>query len=189
MNSSEWPPGYARAVSVSAGQYVVRVLSGDLSAFDHLASDARLVDRVDLRESEELPCSVTVSERGKTVLVATFMYELAGGLGPALALIPDTHRLFVGAGEELLCYDLAEPRRLWRDKADFGLWGWEIVGDTVLMSAELEFAAWDSAGEKLWSTGNTGVEPPWSYSVADDQVTLDVMGEVSQFNLRVGPRR
>src|SRR5258708_2657028 len=108
----------------------------------------------------------------------------AGGLCPAIALLPDVHRLFVGAGEELFCYDLIEPRRLWRDRADTGLWGWEIAGATVLMSAELELAAWDKAGEKLWTTF---VEPPWSYVVAEDHVTLDVMGEMSRFNLRDGP--
>lgn len=179
-------PDYARRVSLSAGQYVVEVHPGHPSTFDQLASGARLVDVTDLRASEGRPCSVIVSEHGKTVLVTSFRYQLAGGLGPAVALLPDVHRLFVGAGEEVFCYDLAEPRRLWRDKADTGLWGWEIVGATVLMSAELEFAAWDKAGEKLWSTF---VEPPWSYAFDGDQVTLDVMGEISQFNLRAGPSR
>lgn len=179
-------PEYARRVSVSAGRYAVEVRPGHPSTFDNLASVARLVDVTDLRTSEGRPCSVIVSEHGKTVLVASFRYQLRGGLGPAIALLPEVHRLFVGAGEELFCYDLAEPRRLWRDKADTGLWGWEIAGATVLMSAELEFGAWDKAGEKLWSTF---VEPPWSYLVADDQVSLDVMGEISQFNLRAGPSR
>ena len=179
-------PEYARRVSLCAGRYVVEVHPGHLSTFDHLASVARLVDVTDLRSSEGRPCSVVVSENGKTVLVTSFRYQLHGGLGPAVALLPEVHRLFVGAGEELFCYDLAEPKRLWRDNADTGLWGWEIAGATVLMSAELEFAAWDKAGEKLWSTF---VEPPWSYTVADDQVTLDVMGEISQFNLRTGPSR
>jgi hypothetical protein len=179
-------PEYARGVRVSAGQYVVEVHPGHLSTFERLASVARLVDVVDLRSSEGRPCSVTVSERGKMVLVASFRYQLEGGLGLAVALLPDVHRLFVGAGDELFCYDLAQPRRLWRDNADTGLWGWEIVGDTVLMSAELEFAAWDKSGEKLWSTF---VEPPWSYVVADGSVALDVMGEMSRFTVREGPER
>jgi hypothetical protein len=101
-------------------------------------------------------------------------------------LVSEAHRLFIGAGEEIFCYDLSAPCRLWHDTADFGLWGWEVVRNTVLMSAELEFAAWDQAGEKLWSTF---VEPDWSYQVDGDHVTLDVMGEISRFELRVGPQK
>ena len=119
------------------------------------------------------------------MIVGTFRYELAGGLGTAIAVIPEAHRLFIGAGEEIFCYDLSTPQRLWRDTADNGLWGWEIVRDTVLMSAELELAAWDVTGQKLWSTF---VEPPWSYRLQDDQITLDVMGKSTRFELRIGPR-
>jgi hypothetical protein len=52
------------------------------------------------------------------------------------------------------------------------------------MSAELEFAAWDINGRKLWSTF---VEPPWSYEIRGDQVELDVMGRKSTFVLAIGP--
>ena len=50
-------------------------------------------------------------------------------------------------------YELApSPRRLSEDSADVGFWSWAQHGETVLMSAELELAAWSSAGRKLWST-------------------------------------
>jgi hypothetical protein len=179
-------PAYARSVTASAGQYVVSIHLGHLPTFETIALNAKLVDVANLRSAEGRPCFLVVSERGKTLIVASFRYDLAGGLGPAIAIIPERQRLFVGAGEELLCYDLSEPRRLWSDKADTGLWKWEIVDDTVLMSAELELAAWDQSGEKLWSRF---VEPPWSYTVKAGQVTLDVMGEISTFGLRVGPSR
>jgi len=151
-----------------------------------MASTAKLVDELDLRQAEGRPCSFTVSQRGKTLIVGTFRYELRGGLGPAIALVPEAHTLFIGAGQEIFCYDLTAPRRLWHDNADYGLWGWEVVRDTVLMSAELELAAWDQTGQKLWSTS---VEPPWSYQVDADLVTLDVMGKISNFELRVGPQK
>lgn len=179
-------PDYARTVGASAGPYVARVHLGHLPDLETLAVAAKLVESTDLREPRGHPCSFTVTERGNILIVATFGFELAGGHGPALALLPDMHRLFIGAGEELFCYDLTEPRRLWSDHADTGLWGWEVVEDTVLMSAELELAAWDQAGGKLWSRF---VEPPWSYTVTAGQLTLDVMGEISKFGLRVGPVR
>ena len=42
----------------------------------------------------------------------------------------------------------------------------------------------DLDGRKLWSGF---AEPPWTYAVAGDEVTLDVMGEVTRFGLREGP--
>jgi hypothetical protein len=78
------------------------------------------------------------------------------------------------------------PRRLWEDEADTGFWSWVQFDDVVLMSAELELAAWTAEGVKLWTTF---VEPPWSYSVSQGAVHLDVMGDRSSFSLRQGPRR
>ena len=54
------------------------------------------------------------------------------------------------------------------------------------MSAELEPAAGDLSGGKLWSTF---VEPPWDYEVWDTQLELDVMGKKSSFSARIGPVR
>ena len=54
----------------------------------------------------------------------------------------------------------------------------------MLMAAELEFAAWDIHGAKLWTTF---VEPPWTYRVEGDLVHLDVMGNMSSFPLAAGP--
>jgi hypothetical protein len=84
----------------------------------------------------------------------------------------------------LLAYDLRHVRRIWEDEADTGFWGWGRHGDVILMSAELEFAAWDLHGAKLWSTF---VEPPWSYEFREGRIELDVMGEKSSFDLNAGP--
>jgi hypothetical protein len=73
--------------------------------------------------------------------------------------------------------------RQWQDDADTGFWGWRLHDDVVVMSAELELAAWTTGGEKLWTTF---VEPPWSYAVEDSTVRLDVMGEISEFPLQRG---
>lgn len=53
------------------------------------------------------------------------------------------------------------------------------------MAAELELSAWDIQGKKLWSSF---AEPPWSFSVVEGQVCLDVMETKSTFGLHQGPR-
>jgi hypothetical protein len=53
------------------------------------------------------------------------------------------------------------------------------------MSAELELAAWDTHGRKLWTRF---VEPPWAYTVNGDTIRLDVMGDVSHLRLETGER-
>jgi len=92
--------------------------------------------------------------------------------------------LFVGAGERLLAYQLDGPKRLWEDRADTGFLGWNQHGDTVLMAAELELAAWDTTGRKLWTMF---VEPPWGYQVNDGTIELDVMAKKQMFGVRDGP--
>ena len=52
------------------------------------------------------------------------------------------------------------------------------------MAAELEFAAWNTHGQKLWAMF---VEPPWSYSVQNGVIQLDVMDNLSTFSLLTGP--
>ena len=61
---------------------------------------------------------------------------------------------------------------------------WKRHGEVVLMSAELELAAWDLQGNKLWSAF---VEPPWTYEVHGTRVALEVMGQRSDFNVTAGP--
>lgn len=103
---------------------------------------------------------------------------------PGLILIAETHLLLVGAGTRLLAYDLAAPRRLWQDEAEMGFWAWKRHGNVVIMSAELELAAWSIRGRKLWTTF---VEPPWDYQVIHGKIQLDVMGQTSIFELETGP--
>jgi hypothetical protein len=105
---------------------------------------------------------------------------------PNVLVVPETDRLFLGVGERLLGYDLLQPARLWEDATMCGMYDWTRHGDVILMSAELELAAWDITGRKLWSAW---AEPPWHYTVEGAAVVLDVMGAVSRFDLRTGPRR
>jgi hypothetical protein len=108
-----------------------------------------------------------------------------GGFPPGVLIVPETEVAFIGAGTRLLCYRRAADQwvRLWEDAADVGLWGWRRHGEVVVMSAEIEIAAWNVRGEKLWTTF---VEPPWGYEVIEGTVRLDVMGTLSSFPLDTG---
>lgn len=117
-------------------------------------------------------------------LVVIQRYSPAGfGFVPGVLLVPEVHLLFIGAGRRLLGYDLSGPTRLWEDETDCGFWSWSRHGRVVLMAAELELAAWDLGGRKLWSRF---VEPPWEYNVTGDVVAADVMGTVSRIDLHSG---
>jgi hypothetical protein len=120
-------------------------------------------------------------------LVITQRYSPSGaGFTPGVLLIDEPARLFLGAGTRLLSYERSAGRwrRSWTDQAECGFWQWRQHHGVVLMSAELELAAWDTEGTKLWTTF---VEPPWTYQVDADHVDLDVMGLRRSFDLRRGP--
>lgn len=172
----------------TCGPYtVIGVPDGLPVAYAAFKGKARLVEEFALSEPD-LCCLVVLRADLETpLLVVAQSFSPAGcGFEPGVLLVHETNRLFIGAGERLLAYDLGGPARLWEDAADTGFWGWARHGETVLMSAELELAAWDLAGRKLWTTF---VEPPWSHRVEAGTVHLDVMGTKSDFPLLSGPRR
>ena len=148
---------------------------------------ARLADEINFGRVEGDICFLAVgkgSEWPFLVVAQIYSPTAEGGFHPGALLVPETGVLFVGAGERLLAYELDSPRKLWEDVADVGFWGWARHHEVVLMSAELELAAWGMNGQKLWSMV---VEPPWNYAVVDGRVELDVMGEKYSFHLSVGP--
>jgi len=157
---------------------------------DHYRRRATLVDEIGLSDDEGqrwfVGASLCRSEWPE--LIVAQRYKPAGhGFNPGVALVSEMAVLFVGAGRRLLAYQLeSTPRRLWEETADLRFWHWAVHDDVVLMSAELELAAWDTQGRKLWTIG---VEPPWNYVVRAGRVHLDIMGTVSEFTLAEGPPR
>lgn len=147
---------------------------------------AELSDEFDLRGSDEgRVCFVAVSRAGEwPFLVVALRYRSASGFHPGALLVPETDRLFIGAGEHLLAYRLDIPNRLWIDHTAGGFWAWAQHEDRIILSAELELAAWDLNGNKCWSLC---VEPPWEYKVVADTIELDVMGTKSSFPVHSGP--
>jgi hypothetical protein len=176
--------------SLSVAEYRLLCSASEVPGiyYTYYRAHARFVDEVDLEETYYDGCFFAVSkeaeERPLLAVAQRYSPGIGAGFHPGLILIPETRLLLIGAGERLLAYDLAIPQRLWEDRAEMGFWSWARYGSTVLMSAELEFAAWDAGGNKLWTAF---VEPPWHYTVRDDVVSVDVMGMRSAFPLRSGP--
>jgi hypothetical protein len=154
-----------------------------------LCAHAELVDEQsdDTRDDAELLVAgigPADSDWASLILAWEYAPSSRGGFAPGILVVPETGIAFVGAGATLRAYRISpNVEALWKDEADIGFWSWRRHGATVVMSAELELAAWDIDGTKLWSRF---VEPPWSYSVHGQGVTLDVMGTETTFDLRTG---
>lgn len=179
----------AATLQLGSDQYTVTCTIGELpAAYSSLIERATLHDDfgVDGAGGTVLVISVESADAQWPALVVSQRFEPGpeAGFHPAALLIPESHLLLLGAGTRLLAYDLRSVLRVWEDDAEVGFWGWKRHGEVVLMSAELELAAWDLQGDKLWSTF---VEPPWTYEVHGARVELDVMGERSDFNVTTGP--
>ena len=172
--------------SIGIGEYTLICHEWGLpQLYEEYVRHARLVDEFDQEEDEGEKCVLAVS-RGLDwpFLVVTQRCKLPGIFDPSALLVPETKRVFIGVGERLLAYELDGPTRLWEDTTACGHWRWARHGDHIVMSAELELAAWDLHGTKRWTTF---VEPPWSYRVAEGAVHLDVMGQLTSFPLNIGP--
>ncbi|HEY5450493.1 MAG TPA: hypothetical protein VIQ54_17185 [Polyangia bacterium] len=177
------------AFQVGSGEYTVSGTVGDVpTIYSALIEHASLHDDFGLKGSDGTALVISVernSGQWPDVLISQrFDPGPEAGFHPGAFLVPETHLLLVGAGTRLLAYDLRSARRLWEDAADTGFWGWKRHDDVIVMSAELELAAWTLEGKKLWSTF---VEPPWTYEVRANRIHLDVMGRKSVFDLRRGP--
>lgn len=106
------------------------------------------------------------------------------GFMPGVALALETGVLFFGAGSKVWGFQLPTGKPLWQEDVPKGFLAWARHADVIVMSGELELAAWNLRGHKLWSTH---VEPPWKYAVDGETVTLDVQGKPYEFALRRGP--
>jgi hypothetical protein len=162
--------------------------AGFPDSFDYLRQRAALVveDRDANRDLTGDFCCVSVRRGGKVLLALAQAFAPRGsGFNPGLALILETDVLFVGSGQNVRAFDLTVPRELWLEQTDAGFWAWARHGEVVLMLAELEFAAWDLRGRKLWTTG---VSPPWYYTVRGGIVELDFDDKQTSFSLSEGPK-
>jgi hypothetical protein len=178
---------------VQIGEHMVQVWRGELPGhFSSLSDLADLSETFgDLRDRSDedgtLFCA-SVGPQFQTwpdLLVTQRFSPDVGGFDPGVLVVPETRVVLIGAGERLLAYRLDDPPvRLWEDATDAGFWWWDRQGEVILMAAELELAAWNLHGQKLWSSW---AEPPWSYSVQNRVIQLDVMDNLSRFPISTGP--
>jgi hypothetical protein len=182
---NEHAPG---PISIDAGACRLLVDTELPAMFDEYVRRADFVDTIGISLADAgrfFVASDTAGTEWPQVVIALGHRPCGAGFAPGVVFVPETSALFIGAGTTLLAYALdGAPRRLWEDETEVGFWRWRRVGGVVLMSAELELAAWDVLGRKLWSTV---VEPPWSYEVRNALVRLDVMGSVREFPIESGP--
>lgn len=178
---------------VSIADIVVFVARQHPTIWSAYCANAELVDEQSAADVMEpggsdhalLVAGIRHVDREWPGLVLSLAYTPSrGGFAPGILVVPESNVAFVGAGTTLRAYRISpKVERLWRDESDMGFWSWRQHGSTVVMSAELELAAWDIDGTKLWSRF---VEPPWSYSVEGQLLSLDVMGTITTFDLRSG---
>ena len=178
---------------MQVGRYAVQIWRGEPpTTLDSLLEGAELSETfgpLPNRTDESEFFAVSVSENGAGSLASLLVVgqqfsPSVPGFEPGVLIVPETGVVFVGAGERLLAYDLTGSARLWEDRADVGFWWWDRTGNVVLMAAELELAAWDTKGRKLWTTF---VEPPWFYRLDGETLHLDVMDFERPFSVRTGP--
>ena len=181
----EGPTPFRGPVSVAVDGWSILVQRGLPQAFDTYCSQARLVETFDMNLSDGDFCFAAAGpvDNWPSVVTAQHFEPAQGGFDPGVAFIADTRLFFLGAGTRLLAYDLQRPARIWEDVAEMGFWHWSVYPDAVLMAGELELAAWDRLGTKLWTRF---VEPPWSHRVIDHRVHLEVMGVKTDFPI-TGP--
>lgn len=142
-----------------------------------------VVDR--LGEDEERPlfhALVSAAGRPPNLLV---IGRVRKSYSPGVHLVPETNTLFFGCAESLAIYDLTKSERTHLDVTPYAFNSWSRHDDVILMCGELEVAAYDLTGKRLW--GAT-VEPPWDFGVTADTMFTIVMGHKTEFSLRDGPK-
>src|SRR5687767_10714997 len=105
--------------AVAVGQHSLLVHRGPLPGmYGEYRKHAKLAEEFgDLASADDEACfiAVGVANEPPSLVVAQRFEPSGGGFDPSALLVPETGILFIGAGQRLLAYDLAAPRRLWED--------------------------------------------------------------------------
>lgn len=174
-------------IRISLGEYTLTVSNDYPSLYKEYHKRANLVNVFEDKHDEGTLFFVSVAKGADWPFLMVMQRYTPGsssGFYPGVLLLPETHLLFIGAGERLLAYALDSPGKLWEERTWPGFLGWERYRQFVIMSGEIELATWDIHGKKLW---DYFVEPPWSYVLEDNTIHVDVMGKMTSFSLQHGP--
>lgn len=141
------------------------------------------VDRLgDDDERQEVRILVSPAGRPPRLLVVG---RVRASFAPGVHLVPETGTLFVGCAESLAVYDLEKAERTHLDLTPYAFVSWSRHDDVIVMCGELEVAAYDLTGKRLWAAT---IEPPWDFGVNGDTMFTIVMGHKTEFSLREGPK-
>jgi hypothetical protein len=175
-------------IETAVGGWGILTAAGSPTILDEYRERATLEERFTGDPDDDGSLFTAVARPGEdwpSLIVTQRWGPTGAGFRPGVLVVPDSGRVFIGAGMRILCYrdDAGVWRRQWQETAAYpGFWGWRLHGDVVVMSGEIEMAAWTVDGERLWVEA---VEPPWSYEVIDGTVHLNVEGRVRAFPLAV----
>lgn len=175
---------------ITTGEYCFSVADHYPPLYHEYCEHALLADLFRGEDASDALCVVSVAKDDNwpfLVVAQEYRPGPQSGFYPGILFLPETHMLFIGAGELLLSYevDINHPKKITEEGIGGGFWGWRLSGDHVIMSSELELAVWDKQGNRLW---NYFVEPPWTYAIKENVVFLDVMGKEISFLLSSGPQ-
>jgi hypothetical protein len=102
---------------------------------------------------------------------------------PELLFLPETKTLFIGGGRKAMTYSLRDRVKLSNRTLAMGFWYWAKHENFIIMVEELEIAVYDYEGNFIWETR---AEPPWSYGIENNILTLDIMDTITKYELDTG---
>src|SRR4051812_7022513 len=101
----------------SGGFRFLCVPDGLPSIYSYYRTRTTLLDEISLDDTESgRQCFFAITRTGEEsplVVVAQRFVPAGFGFEPGALVVPETQRLFLGAGKRLLAYDLSTATRLW----------------------------------------------------------------------------
>lgn len=91
--------------------------------------------------------------------------------------------MFIGAGRRALSYSLSDKVKLSDRSLAVGFWYWYKHDKYVILAEELEIAVYRSDGRFIWEART---EPPWSYGIEGNILSLDIMDNITKYKLDTG---
>lgn len=102
---------------------------------------------------------------------------------PELLFLPDTKTLFIGGGRKAMTYSLKDKRKISNRTLAMGFWYWAKHENFIIMVEEFEIAVYDYEGNFIWGRR---AEPPWSYGISNNILSLDIMDTITKYELNTG---
>lgn len=174
---------------------MVKFHIGTYTFFVHLGGEpesfSRWVERSDYADLDGLtgpgtPVYIGIEEAGKwEMMIVAFNTEPVDDtfFQPELLFLPETKTLFIGGGRKAMTYSLKDKMKLSDRNLAMGFWYWAKHETFIILVEELEIAVYNSEGNFIWETR---ADPPWSYGIENNILTLDIMDTIAKYELNTG---